>query len=46
MQLLGVASLAAALTLASSARADDFEAWQTVFLKWLDTKYADLTTAG
>jgi hypothetical protein len=44
-RLLGVAGLAAALTLASPARADDFQTWQTISLKWLDTKYVDLTTA-
>jgi hypothetical protein len=30
----------------TTARADDdFQTWQTVSLKWLDTKYVDLTTA-
>ncbi|MBE0545527.1 MAG: hypothetical protein IH623_29675 [Verrucomicrobia bacterium] len=45
IRLLGMAGLAAALTLASTARADDFQTWQTVSLKWLDTQYMDLTTA-
>ncbi len=45
IRLLGMAGLAATLTLASTARADDFQTWQTVSLKWLDTQYMDLTTA-
>lgn len=44
LRLSGLAGLAAVLALAIAARADDFQTWQTVSLKWLDTKHVDLTT--
>jgi hypothetical protein len=44
-RLLVATVLAAGLTVISARADDDFQTWQTVSLKWLDTKYVDLTTA-
>ena len=42
--LLGLAGLAVGLTATPAQADDDFQTWQTVSLKWLDTQYVDLTT--
>ena len=44
-RLLGLAGLVCGLALGAAARADDFQTWQTVSLRWLDTHTVDLTTA-
>jgi hypothetical protein len=44
-RLVGATVLAASLTATSARADDDFQTWQTVSLKWLDTRYVDLTTA-
>ena len=45
LRLLGATVLAASLTATCAWADDDFQTWQTVSLKWLDTQYVDLRTA-
>jgi len=42
---LGVTGLICGLALGAAVRADDFQTWQTLSLRWLDTQTVDLTTA-
>jgi hypothetical protein len=45
MRAIASLIVAGLLTAGAPARAGDFQTWHTVSLKWLDTKYVDLTTA-